>query len=300
MSLLDDIQQSLTDQSESAANTIRKARVLASQLGSHELTKWTTAELEGYRTKEELPGYRILRLQTQATLTGTFGFWQNNVPIPTQGLPEDLEKWLTEFPVTQNVAALEELVRSKEETFQRKHIPELTRMLENHLELGSGKRLYETYQTVPKYIYSGILDSIKNRLLEFVLDLQENGVNPDDPESTGTKSEVVHRGIINHIYGNNNVVAIGENISQQVSTVQKGDIGSLIEYFKEQSVPDSDLVELRQAIAKDPEVEEGKFGPRVSSWMGGMVAKAASGIWQVAAPVATSMLQKGIEAYYGN
>ena len=299
LSLLDDIQKGLTDQSETVANTLRKARLLASQLGSRELTQWTMAELEGYKTKEELPTYRILHIQPQATLTGSFGYWQKNAPIPTHGLPDDLEEWLTEFPVTQNVAALEALVQSKEETYQRKHRPELTRLLEKHLDLDSDTRLYETYQTVPKYIYSAILDSIKNRLVEFVLDLQKNGVNPDDPASTSANSEVVQRGIVNHIYGNNNVVAIGDNISQKVSTVQKGDIGSLIEYLKENNVPDSDMEELRQAIAEDPDAEEGMFGPKVSSWMGGMITKAASGVWQVAVPVATGMLHKGIESYYG-
>ena len=74
---------------------------------------------------------------------------------------------------------------------------------------------------------------------------------------------------------------------------------SLMEYLKESNVPDNDLEELRQAIADDPQAETGKLGPKVSSWMGRMVAKAASGTWKIGVPVASAMLQKAIESYYG-
>lgn len=299
MSLLDQIQDDLINPSANLSDILRRARVLASKLNSPELRDWAKHELDGYERREDLPEYRKMTLPVVGNYFGPLGSGWKNVNIPTMSLPKDLKAWATTFELYDNVAATEEMLRVEEDSLRRKHEPELTTLIRYHIGEQPPMVLTETFLPLPKYILKGVIDNIKNRLLDLVLDLQEKAVNPDDPESTGSKSDVVRGAVTNHIYGNNNVVAIGENISQQVSTVQKGDIGSLLEFFKENNVPDSDLEELRKAIVDDPGAAEGKFGPRVSSWMGGMVSKAASGAWQIAMPVATAMLQKGIESYYG-
>ena len=224
---------------------------------------------------------------------------RRNVPIPTLRLPNDLKEVLTGFSVRDNAAALEAITKSEEETLRIKHLPELTELLKKHFEPESAVGLTETYQLVPKYVCSGILDSIKNRLLDFVLEMKENNVNPDEPNSMGTDPELVRGAVVNHIYGNNNTVAIGDQISQQINLVQNGDINSLFEQLREYEVPNEDLEELKNAIFAEPDAEPGKLGPKVSRWIGGMMTKAASGAWEAASQNGPALVMKAVETYYG-
>ena len=299
MSLLNQIQDDLTSPSSNLSDILRRAKVLASKLKSSELRNWVKLESEGYENREDLPDYRQMHLPVLGTYKGPYGGGINNAPIPLMNIPEDVKEWATKYEIYDNVAALEEMLRNGKDSFQFYLPPELTSLIEYHIGRQPPMNLVETFRTVPRYTLTGIVDNIKNRLLDFVLELQEQGINPDDPESNETKPDVVREAVVNNIYGDNNVVAIGENISQEVSTVQKGDINSLMDHLKAQKVPGEDLEELKSAILAEPEAETGKLGPKVSSWTGRMVAKAASGAWKIGVPAASTMLQKGIESYYG-
>ena len=297
MNLLDEIQQDLTSPSATAANILRKARVLASQLRSVELQQWAKSELDGYGNNEELPAYRQMRLAAYGKIYGWGGI-RRNLPIPTTMLPAELHEMLTDFPVRENVAALEAIIESNGENLQFKHPPEWTELLKKHFEQTSVEGLSETYQPVPKYLYSGILDSIKNKLLEFVLEIKENNVNPDEPNPTATDQDLVRSAVVNHIYGNNNTLAIGNQISQQVSPVQRGDIDSLIEQLRGYEVPSEDLEELRDAISAEPELTTENLGPRVSGWLGKMTTKTLSGAWTTAVQNAPALATEAVKRYF--
>ena len=299
MSLLNQIQEDLTSPSSNLSDILRRAKVLASKLKSSELRNWVKLESEGYENREDLPDYRQMHLAVLGTYKGPSGGGINNAPIPLMNMPEDVKEWATKFEIYDNVATLEEMLRKGKDSFQFYLPPELTRLIDHHIGRQPPLILVETFQTVPRYTLTGIVDNIKNRLLDFVLELQEQGINPDDPESNETKPDVVREAVVNYILGDHNVVAIGENISQEVSTVQKGDINSLMDHLKAQKVPGENLEELKSAILAETQAETGKLGPKVSAWIGGMVAKAASGAWKIGVPAASAMLQKGIESYYG-
>jgi hypothetical protein len=58
--------------------------------------------------------------------------------------------------------------------------------------------------------------------------------------------------------------------------------------------------DLQQAVENDGQpTNEGKLGPRVSSWIGGMVKKAADGSWGVGVSAAGNLLARAIAKYYG-
>ena len=113
-----------------------------------------------------------------------------------------------------------------------------------------------------------------------------------------TDEDLVRGAVVNHIYGNNNTVAIGDQISQKVSLVQRGDINSLIEQLREYEVPSEDLEELRDAISAEPEVTSGNLGPRVSGWLGKMTTKALSGAWNTAVQNAPALATEAVKRYF--
>ena len=73
-----------------------------------------------------------------------------------------------------------------------------------------------------------------------------------------------------HIHGNQNVVAAGTNISQDVrQVVRSNDLGSLLSYLKSVGVSEEDAQELKKAIEEDgPAEESAGLGPRVRDWLG--------------------------------
>ncbi len=99
-----------------------------------------------------------------------------------------------------------------------------------------GGALFQAYQKVPSQYIVGVLDSVKTKLLELVLALQGNSVTPEAVASGEVATEVV-RNIFNvTINGDNNTIATGENVHQEVKTVQKGDLNSLMEHLRGHNV----------------------------------------------------------------
>jgi len=84
------------------------------------------------------------------------------------------------------------------------------------------------------------------------------------------------------VFGDNATIVVGDSNNQQTqNTVNKNDIASLIDTMKQHNVSDDDITSLQEAIEKDSdssEVQAGKLGNGVSTWMGNMVTKAASTI----------------------
>ena len=78
------------------------------------------------------------------------------------------------------------------------------------------------------------------------------------------------------------------------------DLAALEQILSANGVSHQDVQELRAAVESEPEAESGqKFGPRVSSWIGKMMGKAADGSWKVGVGAAGSLLAQAIAKYYG-
>lgn len=159
-----------------------------------------------------------------------------------------------------------------------------------------GLFLTRAYQFIPASVYQEILEQVRNRLFDFMLDLQNGNNSSDESDAPETVGQLVNL----HIYGNNNVVATGEQVSQQVITIQKGDVASLLGQLREYGVEEKDVLDLQDAVSSEPEIlPDGNYGARVGTWLGNMLAKASTGAWKVGLETATEVLPKMLNAYYG-
>ena len=148
-----------------------------------------------------------------------------------------------------------------------------------------------------------ILDKVRTGVLEWALKLESEGITGDGISFTETEKQIAKKST--HITIQNFQGVIGDvthsTVTQNLDlTVKTGEIKSLIDYLKAQGVGKEDLSELQTAIADDPSpTSRENFGPKVSSWMGNMVGKAASGTWKIGMGVATGLLSNAIATYYG-
>ena len=300
MNLLDEIRADLTSETARLPNTLRKASMLPRELQSQELEEWVASELNGYRSADtdNVPNYRRINLPVYGTFHGPFRR-VIDVEIPTAGLPESVKGFAETLTFTEGVAALEELLASNEAEFHRTFPPELTELLRRKVRMSGGMIMFEAYQRIPRHIFEGVADAVKNRLLGFVLELQEKNMTPKNLNNDIDGQDVAVGNITNIIYGNhNNVVVASENVHQEFS-IHEGDVDSLISYLRAHSVSHEDLDELKDALVAEPNATPGGFGTKVNAWLEKMATKALRGEWQPGVANALAILERAIQKFCG-
>jgi hypothetical protein len=185
--IIQQLQEDLLNQNVSLSNTLRKAKVLASQLRSQELSAWAANELDGYKSAEELPDYRVIR--TLSVGTWTNGAWiAKNHGIPLYKIKDEkLKELLTTYRVFDGIRTVEQLANDKERHFI--FGPEIAIVVNGYVsEHGYGYTEIEI--VVPPHEFDQILDSVKNRLLDFVLRLDETWHSNAPPSQEDLKNLV--------------------------------------------------------------------------------------------------------------
>lgn len=151
-----------SDPAVSTGDLLRRALVAAHRLDAPELVDWIGAELNGYKDGE-IPDYRIIRGQL-------------TVMNPVRGLipfrVRDIEAFemLSRHPEMQSIPELEELARSEGE-LGRYFPPVVEQRLMQGMQFPMRPRLcFSTVQV------KGIVEKVRNRILDWAIDLERRGV----------------------------------------------------------------------------------------------------------------------------
>ncbi len=295
MSLLDDIRSDLVNESASLANTLRKAKILAYDIGLPEFSEWVEFELNGYQSRENVPEYRQITPMNLGTFAG-YGRMTSNVVLPTVNLPDIVREFAENLTFFDGVGELE--AQASSESLRRKWPQELIMLSRESVGMNGGMALIDAEQPIPIHTVLGILDQVKNRLLSFVLELQEHDITPENKKSQGFPPETARNLFNISIYGNQNTVASGESVNQTIKTVQKGDSESLLNFLRGLDLGDDDIREIAEAISVEPNATSGRFGPRVRSWLEGMMEKMASGALAVGSNATATMMTNALKDFY--
>ena len=297
MSLLDEIRSDLTNESATLSNTLRKAKILASAIGLEEFREWVDSELDGYNNRDKVPSYRRrFRPTNIGTFVGPFQSEASNMVLPTYNLPEVIKYFAENLIFFDGVGALEaQAADGSQITWPQ----EMILLARGAIHTRGDMVLVDAHKRIPAYIFSGILDQVKNKLLDFMLGLQENNITSEDLDNRTVEPELARNLFQIHIYGDHNIVASGEHVSQQVNLVQKGDIDSLLSRLRELKVDDEDLSELKNAVSQETAApSRHHYGPKVGAWFGKMMSQAATSAWTVSLETASKVLQDALNAYY--
>jgi hypothetical protein len=265
--------------------------------------RWVENELNGYQTKEELPSYRVLEVQSYGHFAGAFGSGLKNAPIPPICLPKELRDLATKAYVYEGVGSLFTLVNNKKGG-------SLTSAWPADVVAAYGQDIYEAmnclgaWRVIGQGQMAGILDTIRNRVLSFALEIESEDPEAGDRDaSLGTLStERVSQLYQTFILGNVGNVSSGGSHISQTATVQvvQNDLTSLQKFLSGAGIEDKDFEELKDALKADPQPKSPQaFGKKVSTWTGKMVSKAASGLWKVSTTVAADIISKALINYYG-
>lgn len=292
MSILGDIQRAATDPAHSTSDLLRKCQILAFRLRHEPFKQWVAHELNGYPDDAVLPSYRgPFQADLKADTHGAFGSGVRNIGVPDWSIPDDVREEVKGMAFYQGVGTLESLVadaRRASETMVATEfstdLAVLTRVVVDHQTVRMWKQLSVA-------VISGILDSVRSKALEFVLEIE--AANPDagatataEPPVPLAQTDVIFNTVI---LGGNNAIGPGATVN-----VTPGDLGGLLAYLTEQGVAAEDRAELEAAVNADG----GEFGPRVRAWLGSMAAKAASVGAAVAEKAAVSLVSAAVLRYF--
>ncbi|MBA5804445.1 hypothetical protein [Rhizobium changzhiense] len=300
MGLLAEIQNDAVTDATPVATLLRKVLVLASNLDSSVLEDWVRHELHGYPRGVEIPEYR--RLEMSFKWSGRNPVCQVNGLVVASGVirhvtgKEDIDFFKCRQAIgtidAENLKAADAMAVG-----MQNYIPSLRKVIDKSFEI------HDFWGEVPPSSVLGIIDAVRNRVLDFVLSLKKQYPTAGEVDGMTTKEEAVGN-TVNHIFNttiNGNAGVVGNASHSSVNfTVNHGNLQDLRQQLTTHGIDAADVAELEAALVDEPVVAgDKKFGPKVAGWLGKMASKAASGAWNVGLEAGSSVLQRALLGYYG-
>jgi hypothetical protein len=248
MSLVENIRTAAMGSAVPLDEVLRQCLVLAARLKYEPFRIWVIQELNGYPPDAELPSYRSIRVQIQFNAI-SLAWKANKQSVPPGVFPPELAKKATAVDLPSGVAQIEAWAENRDGV--RLSLPgDVYHHLANCVQNGE---LTSAWYAVSGEALRGVLSTIRTRIVEFTLEIEEAFPNLEDvPPGPGeaTTEKVAH--IFNvTVLGAGNVVNLGggsgfiQNVQQHVAI---GDLESLKAFLREQGIESAELVELDEVI----------------------------------------------------
>lgn len=292
------LQELAVDSSHNVTDLLRKALLVATKLGLKDFQQWISNELSGYTNINEVPDYRKITGDVKvynSVQSRYIPFVVDNVEIMNT-----LQKVVLHESINSLQHAVKE-IETKKGVISYQFPPEIEQMLMSWQNTNSRKiptQLIGVSQLV------AVIEKVRTRILEWALSLEVAGIlgdgltfSEEEKSMVGSNQSISitnFQGVLGDVHGG----AVSQTMSMYITP---GSFESLAKYLESQGVSADDVMELEQAVKKDPEQlgKKGKFGDLVSKWMGKMVSKAASGTWDIGISVAGNVLTSALMQFYG-
>ena len=200
---------------------LRKAKVLAYRLKNQEFKDWVEWELNGYigDNCEFIPYYRRFKPPSFGNFMNLA--WQrNNAPIPLSIFPDEFREMLGTLEMHQGVKELEAMIETaianNSEMFSYAWPPEILPLLTDGVY--ESMHCISAWRAISREQIAQILDTTRNRLLSFILELSDR--YPDEAKSDFSNTTQIPNDQISQVFnyyilGNNpQVVGSSTSVSQ--------------------------------------------------------------------------------------
>lgn len=294
--LLDKIIELATDNQQPLTVLLRQCVVLAYELKNERLKDWANHELNGYFDSQEIPQYRIVVAPAIGTFSAGYYFPEVKRAIPSMGMDEE-HRWAAEFVrLIEPVSTYEEVVKAKGDALEFQWDSNLmlfyqSRFIPRHV-------LVHAAQEIPKTAVIGILDTIRNRVLNLALELK-NEVGESDADLKQVKqdsaeAEKVNGIVLTQIFGGTVYIAAGQqNVS--IQNIQVGNWEDLKKALLSVGIGECDIGELSDAVQQDNKT----FGTKVKGWISRNATKVFDHGLRVGTSVGTTILTEYIKRHFG-
>lgn len=205
--LITDYQKKSMDEKYSVSDLLRHALIIASKLKLENIKSWINFELYGYEGEKKVPKYRKISVEVKF-LNSIYGW------CPIVITDNEILKQLSSIPIPSSVSELESLINNKKNEIIRFSPPGIIK------EHYSNQVPFDTDICYESNISSvvGILDKIKTKLLEWILELEENEIIDKDmlfTEEQQVKAKAVSYNVINNFYGDKGKLELNQIINAE-------------------------------------------------------------------------------------
>lgn len=302
MSLLRDIQNSAVSSESKVTDLLRKCKILAARLGNKNFELWIENELSGYKSKEKLPSYRIIRnVEIKGHFGGPFGSGLRNASIPPACLDKKIQEILISEYLMSGISVYEELLFTSDTGTFQVSIPSDFLVLYGD-KIYENMSCLEAWKVIPRGIIVGLIDDVRNRVLSFALEIEK--VNPEAGEAPLNTEPIPQKSVSQifntHIYGNIGAISSGNENTVQYQTINiNNNFDGLKQELQKLGINDDDIKSLENSIKGDKHKDKEQLGEKTTSWLLKMISKAASGALKISIATATEVLPKLICNYLG-
>lgn len=252
--LIDDVAD---QRNQTLSDVLLKAKVLAHRLKGRKFRQWVTGELDGYDKATPLPDYRVLHCTLQGDFAGPFQSQITNVPLSTTTLEPAARKDLSNQPMLDGVAYIEDLLAREGEAGRVLDYTTLE-YLRIHAEHIDGMILNRVVMHISKHGLAGLLSGIRSRLLDFLLDLRDKypEVDRNDDEAARISEADIDMAMGARVYKNCTVLE-GNQMRDNYQAGQAGAMGpnskaeniNFIQILRD-SIGDNSLADLANELDK--------------------------------------------------
>jgi len=179
MAIITELQRQAIDSETDVLSLLRSALLVAHKLDLEDFRLWLECELTGYTDKKYLPDYRLIKGELKA-------FDQYTGWIPVVVSHREMEDVLTKREITESIASLYDLLKSEKarEGFvisidgsTALKISQLTGIQTNYkIDVSSSS-------------IANIVEQVKNKILEWSLELEKNGIMGENLSFTDVEKE---------------------------------------------------------------------------------------------------------------
>lgn len=221
-SIIQELQFEATKQNGSTTELLRKAKIVSSKLNLEEFLGWINEELNGYATADykNIPDYRLIKGEPRGwnPYHGWISVMFNDV---------ESQETLSKMPISQPIGQLEELYNSESDDLQVSYGAKAQQVIGEAVGFQTKFALM-----IGKSAVAGILDSVRNIILDWSIKLEKEGIlgdgisfSKEDQKKAHEPSTIIKINKIDNFIGN--VGNLADSASVNISNITQNEINKI-------------------------------------------------------------------------
>ncbi|XCP84239.1 hypothetical protein ABXS75_14360 [Roseburia hominis] len=201
MGIVIELQREALDENISIESLMRKAYLVARKLNLKEFEEWITQEQNGY--KDCIPEYR--------NIVGEIKAWNPYHGWIPMVLSAEIADIASKMPIPTSISELQDVYNSSESTICLSVNGRLTEWFNEHMDFIPTK--YQFFSSRSE-LYR-IMSTVRNKILDWALLLEENGIVGEGMTFTDVEKETAHNTQVINNYTNNFYAEVSDIDIQQ-------------------------------------------------------------------------------------
>ncbi|MBB5149013.1 MULTISPECIES: AbiTii domain-containing protein [Ureibacillus] len=162
---------------ESIENILLRLKVILSDLDNENIMNWVNGELQGYKDKESVPSYRILKGRIIGTYLINFSVKYKDAPVPLEFLisKEEIDELRT-VRMTDGIATIQNILRGE----NRENYGFVIPTAYCHAISTDDFQIAGMRVRIGSNQLDGIVSCVKSKLVEVIMELEKEFENLDE------------------------------------------------------------------------------------------------------------------------